>query len=212
MHKSPSTRWVDVNADIKVTLVPNSILCLQVTYLLCFYIRASYRILSSSFYDNWASHSQDTISPLKFKVQGAPVSAVSCWIIFLGFHIRASYRLPYPSFHDNQASHSWDTIWPWQFKVKGQGQNTLVSLVSSWLISFCFTSTGPTIPKIWQIECLTGESIFNIYEKIALKKHFGRISPKFNQVESMMREIYLPSFVVIGWAFSLYRADSVPLW
>ena len=28
----------------------------------------------------------------------------------------------------------------------------------------------------------------------------GRITPKFNQVEIMMRGIYLSSFVAIGWA------------
>ena len=80
----------------------------------------------------------------KFKVKGqdqsTPVSAVSSWLIFLVFHIRASYQLPSLLFHDNWASHSQDTIWPWKFKVKGQGQghSTLVSVTSSWLISFLF--------------------------------------------------------------------------
>ena len=127
------------------------------------------------------------------------------------FHIRASYWLPSLSFHDNRASHSLDTIWPWKFKVKGQGQRsrskvkvkgTLVSVAPSWLIwfPFYFTSIGPTIPKIWQIECSTGENGFKILRKKLLKKILGRISPKVNQVESMMRGIYLPSFVSIGWA------------
>ena len=49
-------------------------------------------------------------------------------------------------------------------KVKVKG--TLVNVASSWLISFYFTSIGPTIPKMWQIECSTGENGFNILQKI----------------------------------------------
>ena len=55
-----------------------------------------------------------------------------------------------------------------RLKVKVKG--TVVSLASSWLISFCFTSIGPTIPKIWQIECLIGENRFEILCKNLLKQ------------------------------------------
>ena len=89
-----------------------------------FYIRASYRLPSISFYDNRASHSQDTIGPWKFKVKGIPVSAASSWLISLVVYNRASYRLPSLLFYDNWASHSWNTIGPWKFKVKGQGQRS----------------------------------------------------------------------------------------
>ena len=83
-------------------------------------------------------------------------------------------------------------------KVKVKG--ILVSVASSWLISFSFTSIGPTIPKIWQIECWTGEKrIWNFTKKIA-KIFFDRIPPKFNQVECVTRGIYLSIFVAIGWA------------
>ena len=61
------------------------------------------------------------------------------------------------------------------------------------------SSIGPTIPKIWRIGCATWETDLKFYEKIALK-HFMAEFPKFKQVDSMMREIYLPSFVAIGWA------------
>ena len=52
-----------------------------------------------------------------------------------------------------------------------------------------------------------------------VKKISGRIFPKLNEVENMMRGIYLPSFVVIGWAvLTLPRGQdklhpaSVALW
>ena len=105
---------------------------------LVFHIRASYRLPSLSFHDNRASHSRDTIWPWKFKVRGTPVSATSNLLVSVVFHIRASYRLPSLSFHDNRASHSRDTIWPWKIKVKVKVKGTLVSVASSWLISFLF--------------------------------------------------------------------------
>ena len=50
-------------------------------------------------------------------------------------------------------------------------------------------------------------------------KYFLRISPKFNQVENMIRGLYLPSFVAIGWAVlpllwgqCKLRSASVPKW
>ena len=54
-----------------------------------------------------------------------------------------------------------------------------------------------------------------ILQKKIAKNNFGRISLKFNQVESMMRGIHLPSFVAIDERFLLYRGDKVnciPLW
>ena len=87
----------------------------------------------------------------KAKVKNTPVSAASHWLISLVFHIRSSYRLPSLSFHDNdnRTSHSRDTIWPpipeIQFdlensrsKSKVKVKCTLVSIASSWLISFLF--------------------------------------------------------------------------
>ena len=105
---------------------------------LVFHTRASYRLLSLSFHDNRASRSRDTIWPWKFKVKGTPVSAASIWLIPVVFHIRASYRLPSLSFltigppipeiqFELENSRS-------RVKVKG----TLVSVASSWLISFLF--------------------------------------------------------------------------
>ena len=172
--------------------------------MVVFYIRACYRLPSVSFHDNQASHSRDTIWPWKFKVksqgQSTPVSAASSWLISIVFHIRASYRLLSLSFHDNRASHSQDIIWPWKFKVKGQGQSypSQRSIQLTHFL-FCFTSIGPTIPKIWQIECLIGENGSKILRKNS-KKFLSRIPPKFNQVENMIRGIYLLSFVAIGWA------------
>ena len=117
---------------------------------------------------------------LKVKGQGQryQISAVSSRLISLVFHIRASYRLLSLSFRDNRASHSWYIIWPWKLKVKVKVKGILVSVASSWLISFSFTSIGPTIPKIWQIECWTGEKrIWNFTKKIA-KKTFWQNSSK----------------------------------
>ena len=131
------------------------------------YLWSSYRLPSLSFHGNRAFHSRYTVWPWRSKVnvKDVPARAASSWLISLVFHIRASCRLPSLSFHDNRASHSRDTIWPWKFKVNVKG--TLVSVTFSWLISFCFP---PTIPKIWQIECSTGEKrIWNFTKKIAKK-------------------------------------------
>ena len=144
----------------------------QRNILLTHFLSVSHQgILSTpvlSFHDNRPSHSWDTIWPWKFKVKGTPVSTASSRLISVVLHIRASYRLPSLSLHDNRSSHSRDTIWPKKFKVKGQG--TLISVASSWLIFFYFTSIGPTIPRIWQIECSTGENRSEILWKKLLKK------------------------------------------
>ena len=151
---------------------------------LVLHIRASYRLLPFRSmtigppipmiqFDHKNSRS-------KVKVKGTPVSAASSWLISLVFHIRASYRLLYLTFHDNWASHSRDTIWPSKFKVKGQGQSypSQRSIQLSHFF-FCFTSFAPTIPKIWQIECSTGENGFKIlHKKIAKKQVWGIIFPK----------------------------------
>ena len=113
---------------------------------LVFHIRASYRLLSHSFHDKRASHSWDTIDlknlRSKVKVKGTPVSAASSWLISLVFHMRASYRLLSFSFHDNRASHSW-ARYNLTMKIQGQRsrskvKGSLVSVASSWLISFLF--------------------------------------------------------------------------
>ena len=111
----------------------------------------------------------------KVKVNGTPVSAASSWFISFVFHIKASYRLLYLLFHDNRASHSRDTIWPWKFKVNGQDQ-MYPSQRSIQFTSFLFsTQIGPTIPKIWQIECSTGENKFKILQKKSPKIFIWRI-------------------------------------
>ena len=125
-------------------------------------------------------------------------------------------------FCGNQTNFGWHIakfqIWPWspipeiQFDLensrpKVQVKVTLVSVASSWLISFCFTSTGPTIPKIWQIECSTGEKrIWNFTLKIAKKKFLREILQ--NLIRWITRGIYLRSFFN-NWMFSLYHGDNV---
>ena len=84
-------------------------------------------------------------------------------------------------------------------KIQGQRYPSHRSIQLTHFL-FCFTSNGPTIPKIWQLECSTGENAFSISGKKLLKKVSDRIPPKFNQVESMIRGIYWQSFVAIGWA------------
>ena len=79
---------------------------------------------------------ENSRSKVNFKV--TTVSQASSLLISFVFHIRASYQLPSLSFHESQASHSWDSIWHWKFKVIGQGQTTLISVASRWLISFLF--------------------------------------------------------------------------
>ena len=54
-------------------------------------------------------------------------------------------------------------------KVKGQGQRYPNQRSIQLTFHFCFTSIGPTIPKIWQIECTTGENGFKILRKKSQK-------------------------------------------
>ena len=83
-------------------------------------------------------------------------------------------------------------------KVKVKG--TVISIVSSWLISFLFHINWTTIPKTWQIECSIGKKqIWNFMKKF-LKKVSDRIPQKFNEVEIVTREACLPSSVVTGRA------------
>ena len=70
-----------------------------------FYIRACYPLPSLSFHTTIGPPIPEIQfghenSRSKVKVEGTPVSTVSCWLICLVFHIRASYRLPSPSFHE----------------------------------------------------------------------------------------------------------------
>ena len=126
---------------------------------LVFHIMASYRLPSLSFHDNQASPFPRYNLTLKIQGQRYPSQRSIQFTHFCSVSHQASYRLLSLSFHDNRASHSIDII----FKVKCQG--TLVSEASNWLISFYFTSIGPTIPKIWQIECSTRENGFKILRK-----------------------------------------------
>ena len=91
----------------------------------------------------------------KVKVKGTPVSAVSSWLISLVFHIRTSYCVS----HQNSLSTPVPFV-PWQsglpfprynltLKIQGHRsrskvkvKGTLVSIASSWLISFLFHING----------------------------------------------------------------------
>ena len=139
----------------------------------------------------------------KVKVKGTLDSAVSSWLISSVFNIRASYRLPSLSFHDNRASHSRDTIWPYKFKVKvkvkGQGQR-YPSQHSIQLTHFFFVSHQLNQPflrygKYNVLDCR--KQILNFTQKNDKIQNWGRISPWFDHVESMIREINLPRFVAI---------------
>ena len=188
-----------------------------------FHIRASYRLQSLSFHVNRASHSGDTIWPSQFQFQ---IHKVKCQV------------QRYPSQRSVQPTHFLNVshqgilptpvpFVPWQsglpfpsynltLKIQGQrsrskvkAKGTLVSVASNWFIFFCFTSIGPTIPEIWQIECLTGETRIWSYTR---KLNF----PKFNQVVSFTRGISLPSFVAIAcvfltlsWGQAKFRPASV---
>ena len=174
-------------SKVKVKGTPGSTASSWLIFLV-FHIRASYRLPSVSFPDNRAFHSRDTNWPWKFKVRGTLVSAASSLLISVVFHIRHPIdSCPFrsmtigPPIPEIQKSRSKVTI-----------KGTLVSVAFSWLISFFyFTSTGPTVPKIWQIEFSIQENRFKILWKKALKN---------NTVECMMRGKYLPSFGAIGWA------------
>ena len=127
---------------------------------LVFHIRASYRLPSVSFPDNRAFHSRDTNWPWKFKFRGTLVSSTSSLLISVVFHIRASYPL-LPLFV------------PWQSglqfpRYKSHGHDQRYSSQRSIQLThflFNFTSTGPTVPKIWQIEYSIQENRFKILWK-----------------------------------------------
>ena len=103
------------------------------------------------------------------------------------------------TFHSNQASHSRDKIWPWKFKVKGKGKCTPVSVTCCWLISLVFhIRASNRLPSPSFHDNRASHSRDTIWPWKF--KVIGRISPKFNQVESMIRGIFLLSFVTIGWA------------
>ena len=93
-------------------------------------------------------------------------------------------------------------IWPWKFKVKPD--DPIWGLAFNRYVCFLFRGNrtilaGPTIPKIWQIECsIRDRRILNFTKKI-IEIFSGRIPPKFNLVESMTRGIYLPRFEAVGW-------------
>ena len=134
---------------------------------LVFHIRASYRFPSLSFHDNQASHSWDTIWPCKIQGQRYPSQYSIQFTQFCSVSHQGMLSTPVPFV-------PWQSGLPFprhnltlRIQVRGQRskvkiKGALVNVVSSWLISFYFTSSGPIIPKIWQIECLTGENGFKI--------------------------------------------------
>ena len=87
-------------------------------------------------------------------------------------------------------------------KVKVKG--TLFSIASSWLISFWFHINWTNQSEDMANTCRMfewGKQDLKFYEKKLLKNIFlSRIPPKLNQLGSMMRGIYLSSFIVNGRA------------
>ena len=127
---------------------------------LVFHIRASHWLPSLSVHGNQTSHSWDTIRPWKFKVKGQGQRDFSLHSIHSNHFLGVSHQgilstpIPYIPWQSGLPFPKYNLTLKIQSKVKVKG--TLVSVTSSWLIFFCFTSIGPTIPKIWQIECSTG--------------------------------------------------------
>ena len=165
---------------------------------LMFHIRASYRLLSPSFHDIWASHSRDTIWPWQFKVKGQgqryPSQRSIQMTHFLGVSHQGILSTPVPFV-------PWQTGLPFQrynltlkFKVKGQGQR-YPSQRTIQLTHFLFVwhQLDQPFPRYGKYDVRLQKTDLKFYAK-----NFGRISPAFNQVESMIRGIYLPRFVVIG--------------
>ena len=167
----------------------------------------------------WVARNADILSHLGSRFLTVSSASRSHMVVF---YIRASYWLPSLSFLDNRASHSRDTIWPWQSKVKGKGQKypsqrsvllthflgvshqgilstpvPFVAWQSIWLqlTHFLFVSHQLDQPFLRYGKYNVGLQKTNLkfYAKNRLKFFFSRISPKFNQVESMIRGIYLQS-------------------
>ena len=140
-------------------------------------LRISMIILSTPVpFVPWQSGLPFPIYSLTLKIKGqcqrCPCQRSIQLTHFLSISHQGILSTPVP-FVPWQSGLPWDTNWPWKFKVNVKG--TLVSVTFSWLINFCFP---PTIPKIWQIECSTGEKrIWNFTKKIA-KKNFWHNCPK----------------------------------
>ena len=164
-------------SKLKVKGTPVSTASSWLIYLV-FHIRESHRLPFVSFHDNRASHSRDTIWPSKFKVKGQGQRYPSQRSVQLTHFLSVSHQgvlstsipfipwqsgLPFPRYNLTSKIQGQRSL----SKVKVKG--TLVSVASNWLISFCFTSIGPTIPKIWQIEWSTGKNAFEILRKNSLK-------------------------------------------
>ena len=139
--------WVDENTDTLSHPCPYQFPLPRGHIVVVIYIRASYWLPSFSFHDNQASHSRDTIWPWKFKVKGKGQKYPSQHSILLTHFLSVSHQgilstpvpfvlwqsgIPFPGYNltlkiQGQRSKS-------KVKVKG----TLVSIASSWLISFLF--------------------------------------------------------------------------
>ena len=159
-------RWADGNTDLLSHPYP---LPRGHIVVVC-HIRASYRVPSLSLYDIRASHSRDTFWPWKFKVQGQgqmyPSQRSVKWTNFFS----VSHQ---PIQSTTVSSVPWQSGLPFlrqnsTLKIQCQrsrsmvkDKGTLFSVASKWLISFF----GPTIPKIWQIGCSTGENGLDVLQK-----------------------------------------------
>ena len=123
-----------------------------------FYIRDFHRLPSLSFRENPASHSRDTFNlenlRSRVKVIGIPVSAT---------HFLSVSHHGFPS-----------TIVPWKSGLSFPRYNLTLKIEGqNWILSFCFTSIWPTIPKIWQRECSIGKKrIRNFTKNRIVKKKF----------------------------------------
>ena len=111
---------------------------------------------SLSFHDNRASHSRDTIWPWKFTVKGQGQRYPSQCSVQLTHFLSVSHQgilstavpfvpwqsgLPFPRYNLT-------------LKIQGQRWRSKVPQSAKHPVDsfpFCFTSIGPTIPKIWQI-------------------------------------------------------------
>ena len=112
-------------------------------------------------------------------------------------------------FVSNQSdNNSWDTailkfdLEKSKVKVMGEvkGQGHIVHPVSNWCASFSFHINRTNhfrdmYNSVWPWK----NHIRNFQRKFAKNKVPNRIPPKFNQVISITRGIYLPCFVMIGW-------------
>ena len=112
--------------------------------------------------------------------------------------------------------YSYFEIWPWNIKVRGHGWGQRSRSLSSPIIQpmhLLFVSHQSDQPFLryvqWSVWPWKNTSEI-CKEKLAIKV-CNKIPPKSNQVISMARGIWLPSFVVIGCGFHFILQTSKSL-